>query len=105
MQAVWQTVTLFVTLGVGIAGGILCGMIMLLLKRLRRILARDFFNDRTFWNLPSDYEHVVNATKDGEDDNSDKKSVDVAVVEDRPMLSQRKPSNSSITSKSSIQNS
>ncbi len=58
-QAGYQTATLFITLGVAIVGGILTGFLMKQAKRIRVILAKDFFNDRTFWNLPSDYDMVV----------------------------------------------
>jgi len=60
MQAGYQAAALAITLGIAIVGGILTGFVMKGLGSLRRIIAPDFFNDRTFWNLPSDYNYIIN---------------------------------------------
>jgi len=63
-QAGYQTAALFITLGIAIGSGLFTGFIMWLMSFLRPIPASDYFNDRTFWELPSDYEWVVESEKD-----------------------------------------
>jgi len=58
-QAGWQTAGLFVTISLAICSGIITGIIMKLVGRLVVIPHTDYYNDRTFWNLPSDYDFVV----------------------------------------------
>jgi len=58
-QAGYQTAGLFITLCVAIVGGIITGAIIRFVGRLIEIPHDDYFNDRTFWNLPSDYDYVV----------------------------------------------
>jgi hypothetical protein len=41
------------------------GFLMRLVNFLYAIFPEDFFNDRTFWVLPSDYDYVV---RSGDDD-------------------------------------
>jgi len=59
-QAGYQMAALAITFGTAVVGGLLSGLLMVLVGQLRRIISKDFFNDRTFWNLPSDYDLVVN---------------------------------------------
>lgn len=58
-QAAFQVAALFISLGIAIFGGIFTGAMMWATKYIHKIFHEDFFNDRTFWELPSDYEHVV----------------------------------------------
>lgn len=58
-QAGYQTAGIFITIAIAVAGGILTGAVMKLAGRLVEIPHADFFNDRTFWNLPTDYENVI----------------------------------------------
>jgi hypothetical protein len=58
-QPGFQTAALFVTLGMAVAGGVISGFLMWAATKLIRIDPGNFFNDRLFWNYPSDYENVV----------------------------------------------
>jgi len=57
-QALYQTFGLFITLGIALVGGCITGCIMHFSSN-GIIHKSDFFNDRTFWNLPSDYEFNI----------------------------------------------
>jgi len=48
-----------VTLGLAIFGGIMTGALIRLVGGIRKIIAINYFNDRTFWNLPSDYDWIA----------------------------------------------
>jgi len=58
-QAGYQTAGLFITLGIALVGGCVTGFILMLANRHNPITKSDFFNDRTFWNLPTDYEYNI----------------------------------------------
>jgi len=58
-QPGFQLAALSVTIGVAIIGGSITGCVLWVAKRIYSVFAEDYFNDRTFWHLPSDYEHVV----------------------------------------------
>lgn len=58
-QAGIQTASLFITLGIAIFGGTITGILMKKGWAMGGIIKSDFFNDRTFWNLPSDYDFVI----------------------------------------------
>jgi ammonium transporter Rh len=58
-QAGYQMAATVTSLGMGIVGGILTGAIMKAIDNFQYVNAADFYNDRTWWSLPSDYEHVV----------------------------------------------
>jgi len=85
-QALWQFISMCITLGLAISGGIITGFISKKTKSLRPIIAKHLFNDRTFWNLPTDYEHVINAPT------TETEKVDVVdvVVESNPKKSKKK---------------
>jgi ammonium transporter Rh len=55
-QPLFQLAALGVTLGIALLSGIATGIILLSLSYTRPIHKRDYFNDREFWELPSDYE-------------------------------------------------
>jgi len=63
-QAAYQTAGLFITLGIAILSGLLTGFVLMIAERLSPIVKRDYFNDRTFWHLPSDYDYVIDAKKE-----------------------------------------
>jgi ammonium transporter Rh len=54
-----------ITLGIAIAGGFITGCILWLLTFITPIRRPNFFHDKGFWNLPSDYDEVINAVDDG----------------------------------------
>eukprot|EP00010_Vexillifera_abyssalis_P006929 CAMPEP_0201549530 /NCGR_PEP_ID=MMETSP0173_2-20130828/5986_1 /ASSEMBLY_ACC=CAM_ASM_000268 /TAXON_ID=218659 /ORGANISM="Vexillifera sp., Strain DIVA3 564/2" /LENGTH=485 /DNA_ID=CAMNT_0047959225 /DNA_START=27 /DNA_END=1484 /DNA_ORIENTATION=- len=56
-QPGYQILVMVITLGISIASGFLCGAVMRFTNpdHVRRV---DFFNDRPFFHLPSDYEMV-----------------------------------------------
>jgi len=58
-QAAYQSAGLFITLAIAIIGGIITGMLMVGGWKISGVEKKDFFNDRTFWNLPSDYDVVI----------------------------------------------
>jgi len=58
-QPGYQLLGVIVCLAMAVVGGIIAGFLMKLAKRLHVIFAEDYFNDRGFWNLPSDYDNVV----------------------------------------------
>jgi len=58
-QAGIQAASLFITLGIAIFGGTVCGILMKRGWSMGGIIKSDFFNDRTFWSLPSDYDFVI----------------------------------------------
>ena len=47
------------TIGIAIVGGFLTGAVIRLVGGIRKIIAVNYFNDRTFWNLPSDYDWIA----------------------------------------------
>ena len=65
-QPMYQAAVLGITIGIAIVSGLVCGLCMLGLSFINRLLHEDFYNDRWSWVLPSDYEHVVR--EDEEDD-------------------------------------
>jgi ammonium transporter Rh len=100
-QALWQAIGLFITLGVSIVGGLFAGLLLRQAKKLRTILARDYFNDRTFWNLPTDYDTVINPDdeKEEEEPQPEPKS-DLQVVVDKPKSAPKKANHSGKSSDS-----
>lgn len=58
-QPLIQLACMFITLGIAIVGGAFTGVVMKNGWRFSGVIKEDFFNDRTFWNLPSDYDFVV----------------------------------------------
>jgi len=58
-QAGYQTAGLFITIGIAIIGGSFTGLLMARGWKISGLIKDDFFNDRTFWHLPSDYEYVI----------------------------------------------
>ena len=72
-QAGYQTAALFITLGIAIGSGLFTGLILWLMEFIRPIPASDYFNDRTFWELPSDYEWVVESEQEMEEVGGHKK--------------------------------
>jgi len=69
-QPGYQLAGLVITLGISIGGGLITGLFMARGWRSAGLIRSDFFNDRTFWSLPSDYEYVI-----------DKEDEDAGVVE------------------------
>lgn len=65
-QSGYQLAGLLITIGIAIGGGFITSLFMARGWRSAGLIKSDFFNDRTFWNLPSDYEYVVD--KDEEED-------------------------------------
>jgi ammonium transporter Rh len=63
-QAGYQMAATVTSVGMGIVGGIVTGAIMKAVDSIQYVNAKDFFNDRTWWSLPSDYEHVVRSGKE-----------------------------------------
>eukprot|EP01114_Cavostelium_apophysatum_P008484 TRINITY_DN2100_c0_g1_i3.p1 TRINITY_DN2100_c0_g1~~TRINITY_DN2100_c0_g1_i3.p1 ORF type:complete len:515 (+),score=113.67 TRINITY_DN2100_c0_g1_i3:165-1709(+) len=66
-QAGYQAAGLFITIGIAILGGSFTGLLMARGWRLGGLVKADFFNDRTFWHLPTDYEYVID--KDDAEEN------------------------------------
>ena len=58
-QPAYQLAAIGATLGFALVGGIVTGGVMKLVDTIQYVNAADFYNDRTWWSLPSDYEHVV----------------------------------------------
>jgi len=58
-QAGYQAAGLFITICIALIGGSFTGLLMARGWKLGGLIKEDFFNDRTFWNLPSDYEYVI----------------------------------------------
>jgi len=67
-QAGYQTAGLFITLGIAVVGGSFTGLIMARGWKVSGLVKEDFFNDRTFWSLPSDYENIID--KEDAEENS-----------------------------------
>lgn len=63
-QAGYQMAATVTSVGMAIVGGIITGAIMKAVDNIQYVNAADFFNDRTWWSLPSDYEHVVRSGKE-----------------------------------------
>ena len=63
-QPLFNLAGLGVTLGIAILSGVVTGGILFGLSFINKIFAEDYFNDRTFWVLPSDYEWVVREEAD-----------------------------------------
>lgn len=72
-QAGYQTAALFITLGIAFGSGLFTGFLLWLMEFIRPIPASDYFNDRTFWELPSDYEWVVESEVEMEEVGGHKK--------------------------------
>lgn len=64
-QPGFQTAALFTTLALAIIGGTVTGFMMKMAKKIYSLFAEDYFNDRTFWVLPSDYDNVVRMDRSG----------------------------------------
>jgi len=62
-QPAFQTAALFITLGFAFLGGLVTGIILNLFNKFRHIVAINYFNDRTFWHLPSDYYLIINKSQ------------------------------------------
>ena len=62
-QPGYQMAATVTSMGLGITGGIVTGALMRLADKIQYVNAADFYNDRTWWSLPSDYEHVVRASR------------------------------------------
>eukprot|EP01087_Luapelamoeba_hula_P014629 TRINITY_DN4325_c0_g1_i1.p1 TRINITY_DN4325_c0_g1~~TRINITY_DN4325_c0_g1_i1.p1 ORF type:complete len:536 (-),score=83.66 TRINITY_DN4325_c0_g1_i1:37-1644(-) len=58
-QAGYQTAAIAITFGIAVAGGLLSGAIIWLIDLWSPVPRDDLFNDRGYWQLPSDYEWVV----------------------------------------------
>eukprot|EP00005_Dracoamoeba_jomungandri_P003896 CAMPEP_0174259170 /NCGR_PEP_ID=MMETSP0439-20130205/8043_1 /TAXON_ID=0 /ORGANISM="Stereomyxa ramosa, Strain Chinc5" /LENGTH=455 /DNA_ID=CAMNT_0015342965 /DNA_START=87 /DNA_END=1454 /DNA_ORIENTATION=+ len=54
-QAGYNFAALVITLAIAIASGIFCGVIMWGAGFLEYIFPEDFYHDRTYWQVPSDY--------------------------------------------------
>jgi len=67
-QAGYQAAGLFITLGVAIVGGCFTGLLMARGWRIAGIVSSDFYNDRTFWTNPSDYESIIDKVQEEEKD-------------------------------------
>jgi len=65
-QAGYQVAALLVTLGLAIGFGTLTGAILWALKWVHNLFPEEYFNDRTFWDYPTDYEHVVRQEQEEE---------------------------------------
>jgi len=65
-QAAYQTAGLCITLAMAVIGGAITGFLMVGGWRISGVAKHDFFNDRTFWNLPSDYDFVIDKENDHE---------------------------------------
>jgi len=65
-QAGYQTAALLVTLGLAIGFGVLTGLILWALKWVHYLFPEEYFNDRTFWDYPTDYEDVVRDEQEDE---------------------------------------
>jgi len=63
-QPGYQMAAIATSFGFALAGGILTGFAMKCVDKIQYVNAADFYNDRTWWSLPSDYEHVVRGSKD-----------------------------------------
>ena len=51
-------------IGIAIGGGLFTGFLVWLLGFISKIEPADYYNDRTFWQLPTDYEYVVDKDED-----------------------------------------
>jgi len=58
-QAGYQTAGLVVTLAMAIVSGICTGYILRAAWKINQMSKSDVFNDRAFWNLPSDYDQII----------------------------------------------
>jgi len=58
-QCLYNLAGLGITIALGLIFGTFTGFLMFIASFANRIFAEDFYNDRTFWVLPSDYEHVI----------------------------------------------
>eukprot|EP01087_Luapelamoeba_hula_P025296 TRINITY_DN997_c0_g1_i1.p1 TRINITY_DN997_c0_g1~~TRINITY_DN997_c0_g1_i1.p1 ORF type:complete len:555 (-),score=82.71 TRINITY_DN997_c0_g1_i1:160-1716(-) len=58
-QGGYQTAALFITFGIAVGGGLFTGFIIWLMDFWAPIGKDDLYNDRAYWQLPSDYEWVV----------------------------------------------
>jgi len=67
-QAGYQTAALFITIGIALGGGLFTGALVWLLGYISKIEPDDYYNDRTFWQLPTDYEYVVDKHDDPDDE-------------------------------------
>ena len=47
-------------IGIGITGGLITGVMLWVLTFVNPIKRPSYFHDKGFWNLPSDYDYVIN---------------------------------------------
>lgn len=64
-QPGFQMAAICVTFAIAIIGGTFTGFVLYLCKKLSYMFPEDFFNDRNYWILPSDYDNVVRAEREG----------------------------------------
>jgi len=60
-----QLAAILVTLGLALVGGVVVGLLIRLSRHIYKIYPEDFFNDRVFWMLPSDYDNIERPNEDG----------------------------------------
>jgi len=65
-QAGIQAAALGITIGLAVLGGFVTGLIVWFLKWVGNLFPEEFFNDRTYWDIPSDYEKVVREEEEEE---------------------------------------
>jgi len=58
-QCLYNFAGLGISIALGLIFGTFAGFLMFLASFVNRIFAEDYYNDRTFWVLPSDYEYVI----------------------------------------------
>ncbi len=50
---------MFITIGIAIVGGCATGLLMTLVTSKGILQKKDYFNDKKFWTLPSDYDQNI----------------------------------------------
>ena len=65
-QCLYNLAGLGITIALALIFGTFTGFLMFIASFANRIFAEDFYNDRTFWVLPSDYEYVIRNADDDE---------------------------------------
>lgn len=58
-QPLFQVLAIIVTVVVGIIGGIITAFVLRFTQKFQSLSMEDMFNDRKFWVVPTDYNHVV----------------------------------------------
>lgn len=64
-QPGYQMAAICTNFALAIIGGLVTGFLMWIAKKIYSLFAEDYFNDRTFWVLPSDYDNVVRVSGEG----------------------------------------